>query len=245
MKKCLVFLILGLFLISFISAGSEVILTGKKGDIITLPQECDSCTFVKLSSIQYPNMSKIYLNIDMTKNESSFNYSFSDTTELGVYNYCGYGDVDGTNTTFCYDFTITYLGKQLTTEKALIYFIFLILFVLIFIGTFIFIGFLPSKNERDEDGQILSISYLKYFRNVLYMFEWMLFIGILYMFSNLGFAFLEEELFSQALFMLFKVCFGLTPLIVIIWFVWIIASMFHDKDFQQMLNRGMFPGDSI
>ena len=245
MKKFLTFFFISLFLLSFISAGSEVILTGKKDASITIPQECATCTFVIINSIQYPNMSKEYVNAEMTKNDSSFYYEFNKTSQLGTYNYCGYGDVSGTNTTYCYDFTVTYLGKQLTTDKAIVYFIFLILFVLIFVGTFIFIGFLPSKNERDEEGRIMSISYLKYFRNVLYMFEWMLFIGILYMFSNLGFAFLEEELFSQALFMLFKVCFGLTPLIVIIWFVWIIASMFHDKDFQQMLNRGMFPGDSI
>jgi len=245
LKKLFSFLIISLFLISLVSAGSEVILTGKKGDTIELPQECTSCSFVILSSIQYPNMSKIYLNQNMTKSDSSFNYSFSDTTELGIYNYCGYGDVDGTNTTFCYDFTITYLGKQLTTEKAIIYFIFLILFILIFIGTFIFIGFLPNKNEKNEEGKILSISYLKYFRNVLYMFEWFLFIGILFMFSNLGFAFLEEELFSQTLFMLFKICMGISPVIVIVWFIWIIVSMFHDKDFQNMLNRGMFPQGTI
>ena len=77
------------------------------------------------------------------------------------------------------------------------------------------------------------------------MFEWFLFIGILFMFSNLGFAFLEEELFSQTLFMLFKVCMGISPIIVIVWFVWIIVSMFHDKDFQNMLNRGMFPQGTI
>jgi len=77
------------------------------------------------------------------------------------------------------------------------------------------------------------------------MFEWMLFTGILYLFSNLGFAFLEEEMFSQTLFMLFKVCFSLTPVIVIVWFIWIIVSMFHDKEFQQMLNRGMLPGKGV
>lgn len=245
MKRFLTFLIISLFLITLVSAGSEIILTGKQGETITLPQECHSCTFVIISSIQYPNMTKEYINEDMTQNESSYYYSFNKTDSLGVYNYCGYGDIGGTNTTYCYDFTVTYLGKQLTTEKAIIYFIFLILFVLIFVGTFIAIGFLPNRNTQDEEGKILSISYLKYLRNVLYIFEWMMFIGILYIFSNLGFAFLEEELFSQTLFMLFKICLGITPLIVTVWFIWIIVSMFHDKAFQQMLNRGMFPQGTI
>jgi len=73
----------------------------------------------------------------------------------------------------------------------------------------------------------------------------MLVIAILYMFSNLGFAFLEEELFSQTLFMLFKVCLAITPLIVIVGFIWILVSMFQDKEFQKMLNRGMMPGAQL
>jgi len=245
MKKLLLLTIGIILLLSFVSSSTDVTLVGKKGDTITIPQECATCTFVKLSSIQYPNLSKTYINEDMTKNNASFYYLFSDTEQLGKYNYCGYGDVSGTNTTYCYDFTITYLGKQLTTDKAIIYFIFLLLFVLIFIGTFIFIGFLPSKNDTDEEGRLLSISYLKYFRNVLYLFEWMLFIGITYMFSNLGFAFLEEELFSQTLFVIFQICLGITPLIITVWLIWIFVSMFHDKEFQKMLNRGMMPGGNL
>ena len=73
----------------------------------------------------------------------------------------------------------------------------------------------------------------------------MLFIGITYMFSNLGFAFLEEEMFSQTLFMIFKICLGLTPVIITVWFIWMIVSMFHDKEFQNMLNRGMIPGGDL
>jgi len=245
MKKLFLLFLCAIILISFVSAATDVTLVGKKGDAIQIPQECTSCTFVIINSIQYPNMSKVYLNTYMNKNDSSFYYQFNNTQQLGTYNYCGYGDVSGTNTTYCYDFTITYLGKQLTTEKAIIYFIFLIVFVLIFIGTFIFIGFLPSRNDRDEEGRLMSISYLKYLRTVLYLFEWMLFIGITYMFSNLGFAFLEEEMFSQTLFMIFKICLGLTPVIITVWFIWMIVSMFHDKEFQNMLNRGMIPGGDL
>ena len=246
MKNLLTFFFICLFLSTLVSSAlTDDILMGKVGDSIELPQECVSCTFVKISSIQYPNMSRRYINEDMVVNGSSFHYTFNDTVQKGKYNYCGYGDVDGTNTTFCYDFTITYLGKELTTEKAIVYFIFLVIFILIFIGTFIGIGFLPGKNDKDEYGRILSINYLKYFRNVLYLFEWMLFIAITYMFSSLGFAFLEEELFAQTLFMIFKIAFGLTPVVLIVWIIWIFVSLYHDKEFQNMLNRGMFPGGNL
>lgn len=244
-KQLFFFIFLFFLLINFVSAQEDIKLMGKKGEVMVIPQECSSCSFVRLTSIQYPNSTEIYLDVAMQKNSSSFYYLFNNTQQIGVYNYCGYGDLNSVNTSFCYDFKITQLGYELTTEKAIVYLIFLIIFVLVFLGVFVFIGFLPAKNQVDEQGRILSISYLKYLRNILYVFEWILFIAIVYLFSNLGFAFLEEELFANVLFTLFKISMGITPLIFILWFVWIIVSMYHDKEFQKMLNRGMFPGQQL
>jgi len=103
------------------------------------------------------------------------------------------------------------------------------------------ISHLPSRNQQDEEGRILSVTYLKYFRPVLWFLEWMLFIAMLYLSSNLAFAYLNEELFANILFTLFKVSLGVTPIIVIVWIIMIYVQMFHDRQFQQMLNRGIFP----
>jgi len=63
--------------------------------------------------------------------------------------------------------------------------------------------------------------------------------------SNLAFAFLEEEMFANMLFTIFQVSFGAAPVIVIVWIIWIFVTMFHDKQFQSMLNRGFFPGNNF
>lgn len=166
-------------------------------------------------------------------------------SNLGFY---GYGiscqDTDGGGA-ISNLFQVTYTGKDLSTSQSILYGFFLTLLVLIFISCFVGMNFLPAKNEIDEEGRILSITYLKYFRNVLAMAAYFLFIGINYITSSLAYAFLGDELVADTLFMIFQVSFGLAPIVVIVWLVWIIVSMFHDKQFQKLLNRGMFPGNNF
>ena len=135
------------------------------------------------------------------------------------------------------------VGYGLTTAAAIFDFIGIVILMFIFFITFFGINMLPARNERDEEGKLLSISYLKYFRNVLWMFEWMLIITILFVSSNLTLAFLGTQIVGKVLFMLFHISLAVTPVIVIIWFVWIIVSMFHDKQLQNLLNRGMMGGN--
>ena len=84
-----------------------------------------------------------------------------------------------------------------------------------------------------------------YLRPALWFFEWMLFITLLFLTSNIAFAYLNEQMFANILFALFKITFGITPLILIVWIIWIFVEMFHDKEFQGMLNRGFFPQGKI
>jgi hypothetical protein len=137
------------------------------------------------------------------------------------------------------------VGKDLAIGDSILYIGFLTLMILLFVVNFVAIGYLPARNERDEEGRIMSINYLKYFRNVLALIGYFLFIAIFYMSSNLAFAFLQTELFAETLFMIFRVSFLLAPVVIVVWAIWIFASMFHDKEFQKVLNRGMFPGGRI
>lgn len=165
-------------------------------------------------------------------------------SSIGSYPY-GVSCQDGNGGALAGIFEVTYTGKDLSTSQAILYGFFLTLLVLTFLSCFVGMNFLPARNQTDEEGKLLSISYLKYFRNVLGMIAYFLFIGINYISSNLAFAFLDEELIAQTLFMIFKVSFGLAPVVVIVWIIWIIVSMFHDKQFQQLLNRGIFPQGRI
>jgi len=172
-----------------------------------------------------------------------FYYDFNLTQPKGRYDVRGVSD--GCEETFATYFEVTHLGKELGQAESTMYLGFLGLLVLVFFLNFFGMKFLPNRNTRDEEGRILSISYLKYFRDVLMMTGYFLFIAIMFIASNLAFAFLEEEMFANVLFTIYKVAFGLAPLVIIVWMIWIFVSMFHDAQFQKMLNRGMFPGSNF
>lgn len=240
---CLLFVVT--ILTSFASATTlESLGTFKQGDTVRIAQVCSDATYINISSVTYPNATTAVSGIEMVSAGSGeFYYDFTLTSLKGRYDVRGISD--GCEKTFATYFTVTHLGKELSSASATMYLGFLALLVLVFFLNFFGMGFLPDGNTRDEEGRILSISYLKYFRNVLWMTGYFLFIAIMFVASNLAFAFMEEEFFANILFTIFKVSFGIAPVVVTVWLIWIFVSMFHDRQFQQMLNRGIFPGRGV
>jgi len=242
MKKIIFTIIFGMFLISLVSAS----LPHKQNTDLFFSITSNNATECVLTTINTP-LQVTLINQTGTQVSQTFNFTIdgNNFTELGTYQMnleCSDGSsiVSG-----AVEREVTYLGKKLDSGKALMSLGFLALLILIFFLNFVGMGFLPKRNQTDEDGRILSITYLKYFRNVLFMTGYFLFIGITYIASNLAFGFLDEVLIANTLFMIFRVSFGLAPLVVIVWLVWIFVSMFHDKQFQKMLNRGIFPGGNL
>ena len=238
MKKILLTIILGIFLL----AGASAIDTqgiGKEGQNFTLVQICDDATYINLSTIQKPDRSVVIVNENMVSTGSgAFQYNLTGLTS-GRYDLTGISD--GCEKTFATYIEITYSGVELKQSQSTMYIPLFLFLIFVFIITILGINQLPSSNEKDEEGKILSISYLKYLRPIGWFFLWMLFISMLFLSSNIAFASLGEQLFANILFVLFKICFALTPLIVIVWMIWIYRQMFHDKQMQNMLNRGIFP----
>jgi len=127
-NKFLLIMLLGLFLISFASAIQDCTMLGtfKSGTEINLSQICDTCSYVTLDSIMYPNSSKLYIDVNMTKNGRMYDYPFYIETN-GDYFYYVAGDKDGTLATETFCFEVNPSGK---------------LGVLIFLGVlaFLFVG---------------------------------------------------------------------------------------------------------
>lgn len=140
---------------------------------------------------------------------------------------------------------VTSTGIALTTASSVVYASMFFLLMAFFGVTLFGISKLPGMNQKDEEGKILSVSYLKYLRSVLWFFEWMFVLGIMFLASNLGSAYLGESLFSGTFFMIFNIMLALTPLIVIVWLIWMFVRLYHDAQFQKILNRGMFPQGKI
>jgi len=237
-KKLMVTIILGIFLISGVSA-LDTQGIGKEGQNFTFIQTCDTATYITLSTIQKPDRSVQVINANMTSTGGgAFQYNLTSLVS-GRYDLTGISD--GCEKTFATYIEITYNGVELKQSQSTIYIPLFLFLIFIFIITILGIKQLPSSNTQDEEGKILSISYLKYLRPVGWFFLWILFIAMLFLSSNIAFAFLGEQLFAKILFVLFRICFGLTPVIVIVWIIWIYRQMFHDKQMQKMLNRGIFP----
>ncbi len=246
MKKCLLILFVTVFLISLVGALDITYEPHKLDTDLEFSFTSNNATTCNISTVNTP-YGVVTINQESTKVGQTFNNTIAGGNFSEIGNYCfNIQCFDGSQIetgSLCRD--VTYLGKQLSGARAGLYIGFLGLLVLIFFLNFFGMGFLPSRNQRTEEGKIMSISYLKYFRNVLWMTGYFLFIAIIYIASNLAFAFLEEELIAKTLFMIFKVSFMMSPIVVIVWMVFIFASMFHDKEFQKMLNRGIFPQGTV
>ena len=128
MNKILLTLILGMFLISFVSAEIQTLGIFNQGQEINLIQTCGSCTFNNITSIYSPEGNNLISNMEMTKDGTIFNYTLNGylTTSIGTYIVNGVGDLDGTNTIWNYSFEVK--GGSLN--------FFILAFTLFFVLTF-------------------------------------------------------------------------------------------------------------
>jgi len=138
-------------------------------------------------------------------------------------------------------FRTTYNGLEISQGEAIIYAILLIMFLFLFILIFLGINMLPASNTTNPEGEIISISYLKYLRPVFMFTEWMLIVAALYISSNLAFAYLEEQLVAKFFFALFQISLAITPIILVVWVIGLFLMFYHDKEFQNLINRGFYP----
>jgi len=132
MRKILITMLITLFLIGIVTASSFGIY--KQNECVDLVITCDNCTYVNISSIEYPNSSKAVLNV-ITTNDSgvSYNYTYCDTSELGQYNVRSFGDDDGIISSSEDYFEITPTGHNLNTSKSIISLVGVGIMIIVFI----------------------------------------------------------------------------------------------------------------
>jgi hypothetical protein len=180
-------------------------------------------------------------NGNMTYNPTFFNYSLTadQTRTLGEYTVvplCA-GNTTGFST---YTYLITYTGYELTQPKTILTLGLLTLFVFLFIVCLGVIARLPSSNNYDDEGTLLSINQLKYLRPILYVFAYLLLVAIIFMGSNVALGYLETTLIGDVLFVIYQIMFRLAPLMVTLWFLYLLYSIFQDKKMKKYLQRGAF-----
>lgn len=118
----IIIIIFILSILPLISATQEDLGVFKKGSCIELIQLCGDCTFNNISSIQYPNETKVILDVPMTQRGTEFNYTYCFPELNGQYNINGVGDLGGENTVWAYTLTLTPNGEMPTTSKIFLHY---------------------------------------------------------------------------------------------------------------------------
>lgn len=139
---------------------------------------------------------------------------------------------------------VTSTGQEPTTSSSITY----ASFFIIIIAFFLLILFIMSKlpdDERNNEGEIISVNMFKYAKSLLVFIEYILVVVLFYLASNVAFAYLGELLFAKVLFVIYRILFGLAFPIILFWFFWIIAQIIQDRKFRRLIQQGIYPQGNI
>lgn len=240
MKRLLLLLFLGIFLISFISADSSIG-TAPQNKCIQLTQVCDNCTQVNLTKIIYPNQTLSLLgNFIMTKNNSNYNYTYCDTSTLGDYFYTTCGNLNGINTCNNIGFKVTQTGTQASVSEGIIYAISFVGVLLLFVICLYFAITIPFRNTRGDDSKILSVNKFKYIKLGLIPICYGLFNWILNLFLGLS-DLLSLTMYQGFFSFLFSLFVRLSWPFLVLWGIIFLVTLKNDANIGQLLKRGFRP----
>ncbi len=246
MKKILLTLIIGMFLISGISASNfgvnqidcSFIDTFTLNETIDLWQTCSDCTFVNISSIIYPDGTKDIVNLGMTKSGTFYNYTFSNTSQLGTYFYNVFGDKNTLNKTETLCFDITPNGEVFTQGKAISYIGFIIILFFMF-GLSLFGSIvIPWKHVRTQEGYIVGINEMRYVKLILWALNYVL---LMFLFG-LSYKFFREagiEGFTSFFYWAYKIMESFIYPTLIATVIFMVMAFLASKRLREQLERGI------
>ena len=139
-NKLFLVMLLGMMMIGVASASLGTFKSGECVDIKTIL----NTSAVTLSSLNYPNSSTALSLANMDKSGLTFNYTFCDTSTIGVYVY-DYNDSEGN--VYVNSFEVTSTGINQTTSQGIGSAIYLIL-MMVLMFTFGIVGFKLFKTEN-------------------------------------------------------------------------------------------------
>lgn len=114
----------------------------KQNECLTLKQSCANCSYTNITSIMYPNSTHSLEQVGMTKTGTEYNYTFCDTSLIGDYIVNGKSDVDGIDTVWSYNFSITVNGERVSLSNIIIVISFLV------VGGILFAIGLTFSNDK-------------------------------------------------------------------------------------------------
>ena len=112
-------------------------------------------------------------------------------------------------------------------------------FVFLTILLFIAYGKLPQDNDRDEEGELLSISKLKYFRYIIILSVYWIFVAMMFIISTTARYYLNDTLITKLFFALFTILMRMSLPFIFVIFIYIILEIFEDRRLKDLWERGL------
>lgn len=233
MKKIFLFIVIGIFLISFASA---FLGTYQAGNTINIRAEVSNATSVSFN-LYYPNTTLIVENGAMSQLKGDiWNYTFfSDASITGdyVYDYC---DQNGNNCKENY-FKLTPSGRENSTGESILYLIFTFIFFGLLLLNFYFIMILPGGNIKNDRGEIMGILKLKYVRIFLIAISYPLILILLNFMNGLAINFTSLTIFAGILGFLFETMLSGAWIFTLLIIVWIFYNLIRDSNLKKKLKK--------
>ena len=223
-RGVLILLIISIFFIlPMISSTETQMGVYQKGDCIELIQLCGDCTYNNITSIQYPNETKVILDVEMTKRGTEFNYTYCFPELNGRFNINGVGDLGGVDTVWAYTLTLTPNGEEPTTPKLIFHYGGILVLFLFLIGSVA--GMVKVEDPKATFG--------------LYWVSHLLLVAVTFMLWNGSLNLLTSAPFVIAFFkiMFWVSIISILPMMIlsVAWMIYVLATC---KDVQNLIDRG-------
>jgi hypothetical protein len=228
-----IFLLFVMMMISFVSSLDTY--PGKPVNIeFSFCQTCQDATYITLSSIRSTYTSEgIYTNMtSVGAGEFCYNYT---PTRITDYDFTGISD--GCEKTFAVTVPVTYSGEEITSQEGSIYFVALAFLIIIIIG----LGYLSSKisteNRVNEKGEVTRINFTGFLKTAIFGGIWIISLVCVFIFANVGIAFLPNAMIGNLFFTVYQILFWLTIIGIPVMFCLTIIKIVKAVDYNKMMER--------
>lgn len=237
MKRIILTLMFGMFLISLVSATSIGVF--EQGKDVELYQTCNNCTYCNFTSIKYPNSSTILSNIEAIRDGTYFSYSLSggNNSVVGTYIYCYDCGNNIESLTGCLEYSITKTGTKLEMSESVIYILLTLAILGIFLLSLYFAIVTPYSNRISEKGIVIKVTKTKYIKLALILLSYVLFVWFLNVLIGVSDNFLTLTLYYGFISFLFTILMNLTIPFGIFILVVSFFEIIRDANIQKAINK--------
>ena len=238
MKYLTIFFLIAILIFPLASA-ETTLGTFKQNDCVRLLQACADCTYVNITSVNYPNSTQALGHVPMTKIGTEFNYTFCSTSSLGTYIVNGVGNEAGIDTVWAYDFAVTVSGYELTTAQGILYIIGIAgltgMLVLCLFGAIV----IPYGHGRNEEGKVVSINDMKYLKIVCIFLVYATLMFLTGMINSVMNNYLLLNIGGNFFYYFYSLLYaGIWPAMIIALFS-IVVNLVDGKKIRQAIERGV------